>query len=405
MLFLGFGLLIIPPQGLLGKIVFSVALIILAILRLLSPMMRERYANGIYLRKEQFTIQRGLFGILKQSYGYAGFLRIFELPTKRQMVLVFANTELDVHSEKSTYSASQLVWIILPAVTSPNFTQRFLHHVENDDQYQETGPNLPSIDVLKAYQSQLGHPISQLQNRLRAIISDTVLTVKTILIALGGINSPLPQNTQHTKVFPKIRHSKRSAMILVTIGLIVVAISSLVIELTDFQSTFIQSIRLLTLIWITGPLVWIILELYKQESGVILGEHTIRFQQPLRFFNRTIPFKRIILPTALQNGAIALIALNPRKTAPSDEPRPPKVRLQVSSSIQNTSECLMILQEKIQQNIVPSMYHTWTVEQHIHRRRKQRAFFRRFLLLVVLPAISFILFLMVMRIWTGLLGS
>ncbi len=405
MLFLGFGLLIIPPQGLLGKIIFSVALIILAILRLLSPMMRERYANGIYLKKEQFTIQRGLFGILKQSYDYAGFLRIFELPTKRQMVLVFAKTELDVHSEKSTYSDSQLIWIILPTVTSPNFTQHFLHRVENDTQYQETAPNLPSIDVLKAYQSQLGQPISQLQNRLKAIISDALLTVKAILIALGGINSPLPQNTQHTKVFPKIRHSKRSAMALVMIGLIIVIISSLMIELTDVPSNFIQSIRLFALIWITGPFVWIILELYKQESGIILGEHTLKFQQPLRFFNRTIPFRQIMLPTALQNGAIALISLNPRKTAPGDDPRPPKVRLLVSSSIQNTSECLTILQEKIQQNIVPSMYRTWTVEQHIHRWRKQRALFRRFLLLVVLPAISFILFLMAMRIWTGLSGS
>jgi hypothetical protein len=111
-----------------------------------------------------------------------------------------------------------------------------------------------------------------------------------------------------------------------------------------------------------------------------------------------------MLPTVLENDAIALIWLKPRKIAPGDEQRPPKARLLTSASIRDAARCLAAIEAKTEQNTIPSEYNDWTVEQHIYRRRNRRAIFRRFLLLVVLPAISFILFLIVIQIRAGLLS-
>lgn len=414
MLVLGFGLIFIPPQGNLGKLSFGAVFVIFGLLSLLSPMMREPYANGIRLERNGFTVQRGLLGLLKQSYSYAGFLRILELPTQKKLILVFAKPYLEIHSTSSitqSYKSlsnaaddTPLVWLVLPTVNNHKFTEHFTSNIQNDEKYQQTAKQLPEIDVLKAYQAQLRQPLYQLRQRFQIPLQDFVLTLKQLATLFGGINPAHVTQIDHKDVFPAIRQQTRPAILLVLIGIFIATLGSLVVDVLGATSTLVQSIRLLALIWLSGPMVWLIFEYYKQQARVILAETALQLHQPFQIFNRTIPYRQIMLPTALENGAMALIWLKPRKIAPGDDPRPPKARLLMSLPIEDTAICLAKVVEKTQQNVIPLEYQDWTVEKHIYRRRNRRAIFRRFLLLVVLPAISFILFMIAMQIRAGLVS-
>jgi hypothetical protein len=411
-LILGCGLILISPQENLGKITFGAVLIISGLLSLFSPLMRERYANGIRLENNGFTIQRGILGLLKQSYSYAGFLRVFELPTKRELVLVFAKPYMKIGSMASVIQSSEttsidpeasLVWLVLPSIGDSNFVPHFLHNVEKDEGYQKTASQLPDIDVRKAYQAQLGQPLRQMQRRLQMPFVDFLSIIRTLGTSFGIINTPISANPDEA-IFPAIKQQTQPAIILLFVGLFIATIGSIIADTSGASTSLVRSIQLLALIWLSGPLAWLIFEFYKQQARVILDERTIQFHQPFRLFNRTIPYRHIMLPTALENDAIAFIWLKPRKIAPGDEQRPPKARLLTSVPIQGIARCLAAIEKKTEQNSIPSEYDDWTVEQHIYRRRSRRAIFRRFLLLVVLPAISFILFLIVIKIRAGLLS-
>ncbi len=185
-------------------------------------------------------------------------------------------------------------------------------------------------------------------------------------------------------VFRPPSPSTRPAWITLVLAIIAAIVIPSIMTLIGIESTLAQSVRLFSLMMGAGPLVWLLFQAMNRRARIILTPQATILKQPLPVFDRMIPHHQIAVFTLLPSNRIALIWLKPPRMASSDNTRPPKPRLLLSTSVDEPAVCQSWLQHYIAGT--PG----WSVDV-LYRYRHRRAILRRILMFLVSPLISFIL--------------
>lgn len=200
----------------------------------------------------------------------------------------------------------------------------------------------------------------------------------------------MANQTQHHHWYRPYPENTLAARIIIVVGIVAAIVATAIAVITNADRGWVLSAILMPLIFISGPLVWLMLTMLNQHSGIQLSEDNLLLKYPLGYFNRTIPYNQIGTAKELQ-GTIALIWLKPRPTAIGDEPRPPKVILLRSVEVQDAKVCGDALQTHL------TIHPDWQPRDAASRVRR-RAIIRRLLLFVTFPMLSLITVLTVLQI-------
>ncbi|NDJ84866.1 MAG: hypothetical protein GYB66_03180 [Chloroflexi bacterium] len=155
----------------------------------------------------------------------------------------------------------------------------------------------------------------------------------------------------------------------------------------------VRSLRLLSVLISLGPIVWLLLHYAQRRTEVRISPSNIQIRQMLPLFDRTVPLNEIAMFT-IPSGSdcLVLLWLQPRRVAPGDEPRSPRPRVLQSAPLAEPQACLAAMQRH------PRVKNDdWTPERLL-RRHRRRAVSRRLQFFLIAPLISFILFLIAVRI-------
>lgn len=185
--------------------------------------------------------------------------------------------------------------------------------------------------------------------------------------------------------------STQAAMGIMLAGIGVATLGSVILDLAGVGQEWVLTVRLLALMTLAGPLVWLFLNLLQQRTGVWLTEQHIILRYPLRWFDRQIDFSQIAISAMIKGEQVALIWLKPRRTAPGDEPLPPRPRLLISTTLGQAQQC----QQELAQRCQP--HQPWTPDA-VQQMARQRRWLRRSLGCLATPLISFVLILVVVQI-------
>lgn len=383
-LFFGIGIMTTLPMQ--SRWLLGPGIIIFALLRAMNYFVREKNASGIWLRPHGFVIQRGPFGMRRRFFAYSGFLRILIIPVSGRLVFAFRHRDLQTRPLSSFQRLFDLpqpfdgiTWLLTPPVQQPNqMIEAFLDHA----QAAQTNVLDDSIELMPAFEQYL----QQFHRWWRPLRENLHLGL-AFFIWLTGYN---PDDQFNDRTFHYPPQSTRLALILVFVAILVAAPGSLLLDMVGAADGLVNILRVVPLLMVSGPTVWLIIQLFFQQAGIVLKNDVLTLRQPIRYFDRTIPYTEIGAYAILDNDALGLIRLKPSRIAPGDEPRPPRPQLLTSVTIQNIQACVAYLD-----SIVETCA-DWTTDDVIKRKRR-RALQRRLLLFLVSPLISFILILMAIR--------
>lgn len=185
--------------------------------------------------------------------------------------------------------------------------------------------------------------------------------------------------------------STQAAMGIMLAGIGVATLGSVILDLAGVGQEWVLTVRLLALMTLAGPLVWLFLNLLQQRTGVWLNENHIQLRYPLRWFDRKIDFSQIAISAMINREQVALIWLKPRRTAPGDEPLPPRSRLLISTAIGQAQQCQQELAQRY-----PTL-HSWTPDT-VQQMARQRRWLRRSLGCLATPFVSFVMILVIVQI-------
>ncbi|MCB9436081.1 MAG: hypothetical protein H6673_03700 [Anaerolineales bacterium] len=187
------------------------------------------------------------------------------------------------------------------------------------------------------------------------------------------------------------RQSTQAAMGIILAGIGVTTLGATALDLAGVAQEWVLSVRLLALMTLTGPIVWLLLNLLQQRAGVKLAEQIIELRYPLRWFDQQIDFTQIAISVMISTEQVALVWLKPRRTAPGDEPLPPRPRLLISATIGQAQQC----QQELSQRCHP--HPTWTPDT-VQKMARQRRWLRRSLGCLATPIVGFVLVLLIVQI-------
>ncbi|PJF41801.1 MAG: hypothetical protein CUN55_11375 [Phototrophicales bacterium] len=174
------------------------------------------------------------------------------------------------------------------------------------------------------------------------------------------------------------------------VGFSIAIVGPLLAIIANLEKGWIWTLFFSPLIIASGPALWWLLYTFKQQAGIILTEEALIIRQPIRYFNRIVPYSQIGICGIVEN-TIAIIWLKERPTAVGDEPRPPKIITVRSIELEDVETCYRIIEERF------TPHPDWTF-QDLERRISRRAISRRMLLYITFPILSFILVFLLIRI-------
>lgn len=399
----GVVLLALPPQNNLFKLLIGLTFITVALLRSSNRILPWSQTSYVQLHPNQLEIRRAPFGLHRTSYSYRGFLRVFALPASAQLILVFdkshykrqVGSTLAMQTPTEETILNEFVWVALPRPYQyTQFTTMLLQVIEESTVYKQANAQLHAVDVnevlplyMRAVQRSLPHKIWQQMLGLLRIARWSMGYNNIMTVALS----------QQAQVHRYPRQGTRSAIILCGISLTITAVSGVATQINEDNYDIWLSISILGALALSGPLVWLLLYTFSRQSGMIITPTASVMKQPLRFFDRRIPHAQLGGVSEVDIDKIALIWLKPRRQTQGDKQFPPRPTLLVSTSLESADACLtQILQLSKNQAM------TWST-QEIISRKKRRTLVRRILLFLALPPFTFILILIIYRIYFALM--
>lgn len=191
--------------------------------------------------------------------------------------------------------------------------------------------------------------------------------------------------------YPPPHQSTQAALGIILVGVGIVIFGGVALDSAGVAQEWVLSVRLLTVMTMVGPLVWLFLNFLKQRTGIWLTEHHIELRYPVRWFDRKIGFSQIAISAMINTEQVAIIWLKPRRTAPGDEPLPPRPRLLISTAIGQAQQC----QQELTQRCHP--LNPWTPDT-VQQMARQRRWLRRSLGCLVTPIFSFGMILLIVQI-------
>jgi hypothetical protein len=143
--------------------------------------------------------------------------------------------------------------------------------------------------------------------------------------------------------------------------------------------------RGLIAIWLSGPLVWLLLQLLRRRVGVTLTTERIEARSSVTRRVRAIPLKQIRSAQILPDQRLAIAYWQPRpNTAGDPDPRPPRQRVYVTAALADAPGLLAALPTATltRRDLTPAQL------QFILRvRRVRRLFYSVLIVLIGIPAI------------------
>jgi hypothetical protein len=103
--------------------------------------------------------------------------------------------------------------------------------------------------------------------------------------------------------------------------------------------------RFLTLVFVSGPLVWSGLQWARRNRGVTIGKDTVTLQSCLIRRAIRVPLTQVQAHKLTGTDQLALVWLQPRRAESGNEPRPPRLRLFVTAAIGNPTDLAAALPE------------------------------------------------------------
>lgn len=226
-------------------------------------------------------------------------------------------------------------------------------------------------------------------------------TILSRLARLLGLNTS-NNDPEYQAIFPSIQHEKKAAWQLILVAFGIGTIGSVVLHGVGASPGLVISVRVLGLISMSGPLLWLAAQIFYEKARVVLKRKSVVLHQPLRYFDREIPYHQIAIFT-VEDDNLALIWHKPRRVAPGDELRPPKPRLITSVALQDAKGCGVALGQALEGVDQPEIYHEWTTSD-ILRQKRRRALFRRLTLFTILPFVCLFFMIVAARFIFALLG-
>ncbi len=211
------------------------------------------------------------------------------------------------------------------------------------------------------------------------------------MLALLGYNAP-----SDAKMYRPYIENTTSARWMTLGGVGLAGVGTPMALLAGLERGWVLTALLLPLILASGPAVWWLLYSFKRQAGILLGEDTLYLYQPVRYFNRTIPYHQIVACSVV-NGTVAIIWLKERPTSIGDDPRPPKLVVLRSIELEHAEDCYAALQGYLTPHI------GWQPK-NAEKRIKRRAILRRLLFYAIFPVISAICVWISIRVVFSLLA-
>ncbi len=366
--------------------VLGCGLIFYAVARMANRFIQPRFASGIRLYPQGFVIQRGPFGLRKRYCSYTGFLRILATPANGRLMFAFQANLFEAHPLSSfqrlfptPQPLDEIIWLPTPPIHHPQqMIESFLEKAQAAD--IEAPHDIDLMPLLKNHLQYITW--KQLREGLQVLLA--------LPIWLIGYN-PGDMASKENKIYRYPVPSTSSATWLTLGGLLVAGLGSIILDMLGASRGLVISMRILPLVVISGPAIWLLIQIFFKQAAVILQEQQLELRQPIRYFDRVMPYDQIGTHAIVDGDTLALIWLKPRRTPPGEEPRPPKPRLLTSVIIKNAQDCGQLLAERVQD------IDDWTPEV-VFKRKRRRAVRRRLLLFLVSPLISFILILLTIRL-------
>lgn len=191
--------------------------------------------------------------------------------------------------------------------------------------------------------------------------------------------------------FKPAPHSTQAALGIIVAGIGIATLGTVVLDWVGIAHEWVLSIRLLTLMTVAGPLVWLMLNMLQQRTGIKLTEQAIALHYPLPWFDRQIEYPQIAISVMINANQLAVIWLKPRRTAPGDDPLPPRPVLLISTPVNQAKQC----QQQLEQLCPDQASWTPTI---VQRMVRQRRWLRRGLGCLLTPIVSFGAIFLIARI-------
>ena len=153
--------------------------------------------------------------------------------------------------------------------------------------------------------------------------------------------------------------------------------------------------RVFLLLWISGPALWVLLQLARRKIGVTLyPDHVaIRFSLTRQVID--VPFDRILGAWITPNGRLALAFQQPRPmTAGDPDPRPPRRQLRVTAPLVDPSVIVAALPPN-------RALAAEQVAQMFRGRQRRRTLYLILAILVGIPVLVLLLFRFAFSIGIG----
>jgi hypothetical protein len=153
--------------------------------------------------------------------------------------------------------------------------------------------------------------------------------------------------------------------------------------------------RVFLLLWISGPALWLLLQLARRNIGVTVNADHVALQFSLTRQVTDVPFDRLMGVWVTPNQRLALAFQQPRPTAAGDpDPRPPRVQLRVTAPLVDSSAIVAALPAN--RSLAPEQ-----VAQMFRRRRRRRTLYLALAIMVGIPVLMLVIFRLAFSMGVG----
>lgn len=144
--------------------------------------------------------------------------------------------------------------------------------------------------------------------------------------------------------------------------------------------------RVFLLLWISGPALWVLLQMARRNIGVTVYPDRIAIQFSLTRQVTDVPFERVLGAWVTPNQRLTLAFQQPRPMAPGDpDPRPPRLRLRVTAPLIDPGAIVAVFPAN------PSLA-SEQVGQMFRRRRRRRTLSLMLIIIVGIPVLILLIF-------------
>ena len=144
--------------------------------------------------------------------------------------------------------------------------------------------------------------------------------------------------------------------------------------------------RVFLLLWISGPALWVLLQLARRKIGVTLYPDHVAIQFSLTRQITDVPFDAVLGAWITPNGRLALAFQHPRPMTPGDpDPRPPRRQLRVTAPLVDPSVIVAALPPN-------RVLAAEQVAQLFRRRQRRRTLYLILAIVVGFPVLVLLLF-------------